>query len=326
MNLIKIEGVCKDYTLGQEHVQALTDINLEIEDGAFLAIAGPSGSGKSTLLNLIGCIDTPSSGRIFIDGQDVTGKNPDELADLRARTIGFIFQTFNLLPVLAAGENVEYPLLQFKELSTAQRQARVRKYLDIVGLSKLADRRPNQLSGGQRQRVAIARALATEPKMILADEPTANLDHKTGESILYLMKEINREYKTTFIFSTHDKRVMSLADRLVRIEDGAIAMAGAKTESRSAVIIRQIFTKFLYIENHDAYMSCPWHIYTEAGDWVVNVCDPDIGDVTDFIQKKIDARDPFYIEAHDLIAQARAHGISIEGWPDRPPDGQQRSN
>jgi len=255
MNLIKIEGVCKDYTLGQEHVQALTDINLEIEDGAFLAIAGPSGSGKSTLLNLIGCIDTPSSGRILIDGQDVTGKNPDELADLRARTIGFIFQTFNLLPVLAAGENVEYPLLQFKELSNAQRQARVRKYLDIVGLSKFADRRPNQLSGGQRQRVAIARALATEPKMILADEPTANLDHKTGESILYLMKEINREYKTTFIFSTHDKRVMTLADRLVRIEDGAIAMAGVKTESRSAVIIRQIITKFLYIDNHDAYMS-----------------------------------------------------------------------
>ena len=119
---------------------------------------------------------------------------------------------------------------------------------------------------------------------------------------------------------------MTLADRLVRIEDGAIAMAGVKTESRSAVIIRQIITKFLYIDNHDAYMSCPWHIYTETGNWVVNVCDPDIGDVTDFIQKKIDARDPFYIEAHDLIAQARAHGISIEGWPDQPPDGQQRSN
>ena len=135
--------------------------------------------------------------------------------------------------MLAAGENVEYPLLQFKELSKADRQARVRKYLDIVGLSKYADRRPNQLSGGQRQRVAIARALATQPKMILADKPTANLDHKTGESILHLMKEINRQYKTTFIFSTHDKRVMTLADRLVRIEDGAIAMAGVKTESRS---------------------------------------------------------------------------------------------
>src|SRR5258708_2812255 len=141
MNLIKIEAVCKDYLLGQQHVQALADINLEIEDGAFLAIAGPSGSGKSTLLNLIGCIDTPSSGRIFIDGQDVSGKSPDQLADLRARTIGFIFQTFNLLPVLAADENVEYPLLQFKELSTAARRERVRKYLDIVGLSAFADRR-----------------------------------------------------------------------------------------------------------------------------------------------------------------------------------------
>ena len=171
------------------------------------------------------------------------------------------------------------------------------------------------MSGGQRQRVAIARALATEPKVILADEPTANLDHKTGESILQLMKEINREYKTTFIFSTHDKRVMTLADRLVRIEDGAIAMAGAKSESRSAVIIRQIITKFLYVENHDTYMACPWHIYTETGNWLVNVCDPDIGEVTTFIQKKIDARDPFYVETHDLICQARVHGIEVEGWP-----------
>ena len=129
------------------------------------------------------------------------------------------------------------------------------------------------------------------------------------------MKEIKREYKTTFIFSTHEKRVMTLADRLVRIEDGAIAMEGVKVESHSAVVIRQIITKFLYIENHDAYMLCPWHIYTETGNWVVHACDPDVGEVTTFIQKKIDARDPFHVETHFLISQARLHNIVVEGWP-----------
>lgn len=222
MALVRLENVFKDYTLGEQRVQALEDISLDINNGEFLAIAGPSGSGKSTLLNLIGCIDTPSSGKIFINGQDVSGKTPDELSDLRARTIGFIFQTFNLFPVLSAEENVEYPLLQFKELSKTERHNRVVKFLDIVGLSNFSNHRPNQLSGGQRQRVAIARALATQPKIILADEPTANLDHKTGEGILQLMKEINSSYKTTFIFSTHDSRVMTMADRLIHIEDGQI--------------------------------------------------------------------------------------------------------
>lgn len=220
MNIVRLENVCKEYILGDQLIQALRDISLSIDHGEFLAIAGPSGSGKSTLLNLIGCIDVPSSGRIYIDGNDIEGKTPDELSDLRARTTGFIFQTFNLFPVLSAEENIEYPLLQFKELSAAERCERIVKYLDIVGLSKFSKHRPNQLSGGQRQRVAIARALATQPKMILADEPTANLDHKTGEGILQLMKEINGKYKTTFIFSTHDARVMALADRLVCIEDG----------------------------------------------------------------------------------------------------------
>jgi putative ABC transport system ATP-binding protein len=227
-NIVQIENVCKDYQMGGQQVQALKNISLNIEDGVFLAIAGPSGSGKSTLLNMIGCIDTPSTGKIFINGQDVSGETPDQLAHLRARTIGFIFQTFNLLPVLSAAENVEYPLLQIKELSPAKRRERVAKYLNIVGLSKYADRRPNQLSGGQRQRVAIARALAAEPKIVLADEPTANLDHKTGSGILQLMKESNRFYKTTFIFSTHDRRVMDMADRLVQVEDGEIRMLGIK--------------------------------------------------------------------------------------------------
>src|SRR5262249_54149673 len=154
-----------------------------------------SGSGKSTLLNLIGCIDTPSRGKILINGRDVSGETPDQLAHLRARTIGFIFQTFNLLPVLSARENVEYPLLRINELTPDERRARVAKYLDIVGLSKHVDRRPNQLGGGQRQRVAIARALAAEPKIVLADEPTANLDHATGGGILQLMKDMNRFQK-----------------------------------------------------------------------------------------------------------------------------------
>jgi putative ABC transport system ATP-binding protein len=238
MSIVHLENVFKDYTLGEQQVQALRDITLDIGDGAFLAIAGPSGSGKSTLLNLIGCIDTPSSGKIFINGQDISGKKPDALSDLRARTLGFIFQTFNLLPVLSAEENVEYPLLQFKELNAAERRARVAKYLDIVGLSSFTRHRPSQLSGGQRQRVAIARALATQPKIVLADEPTANLDHKTGEGILQLMKNINVKFKTTFIFSTHDRRVMELADRLVHIEDGQIVMQEGNAANPAVVAER----------------------------------------------------------------------------------------
>lgn len=239
MSIVQLEHVFKEYTLGEQQVQALKDISLNIEDGAFLAIAGPSGSGKSTLLNLIGCIDTPSLGKIFINGKDISGQTPDELADLRARTIGFIFQTFNLLPVLSAEENVEYPLLQFKELSAKERRSRVEKYLAIVGLSRFASHRPNQLSGGQRQRVAIARALATQPKIVLADEPTANLDHKTGEGILQLMKEINGSFKTTFIFSTHDWRVMEMANRLVHIEDGQIVRQVEEREKLDMVIERR---------------------------------------------------------------------------------------
>lgn len=222
MSVVRFENVFKDYTLGASQVQALSNINLQIGTGEFLAIAGPSGSGKSTLLNLIGCIDTPSSGKIYINDQDTSGQTPDQLSELRARTIGFIFQTFNLFSVLSAEENIEYPLLQFKELSTAERRERTVKFLDIVGLSKFARHRPNQLSGGQRQRVAIARALATHPRIILADEPTANLDHKTGDGILQLMKEINRSSGTTFVFSTHDAKVMAMAERLVRIEDGQL--------------------------------------------------------------------------------------------------------
>jgi putative ABC transport system ATP-binding protein len=231
MNVVQVEHVCKDYRLGEQTVRALDDVSLSIEEGVFLAIAGPSGSGKSTLLNLIGCIDTPTSGRVVIDGKDVCGQTPDQLADLRARTIGFIFQTFNLLPVLSAEENVEYPLLQMREIGRDERRARVAKMLEIVGLSRFAGHRPNQLSGGQRQRVAIARALVTRPRIVLADEPTANLDHKTGEGILALMQEINRRSGTTFIFSTPDRKVMAKANRLIRIEDGRVYQLGLRKEA-----------------------------------------------------------------------------------------------
>jgi len=236
MSLIRVENVSKQYRLGEQMVPALHGVNLSIERGVFLAIAGPSGSGKSTLLNLIGCIDTPTEGRIYIDGRDPSGRTPDELADLRARTIGFIFQTFNLLPVLSAEENVEYPLLQFKELGRKERRERVARFLDFVKLGKFAHHRPSELSGGQRQRVAIARALATQPKLILADEPTANLDSRTGAGILELMKEINRSFHTTFVFSTHDKKVIAKADRLVRIEDGRIRRLGIRTADRWVLV------------------------------------------------------------------------------------------
>jgi putative ABC transport system ATP-binding protein len=219
--VVRVENVSKDYMLGQQRVHALHEVNLAVDGGEFLAIAGPSGSGKSTLLNLIGCIDNPTSGKVYVDDEDVSGQTPDQLADLRARKIGFIFQTFNLLPVLSAAENVEYPLLHFR-FDKNKRRERVSRYLELVGVKDYAGHRPNQLSGGQRQRVAIARALIARPSIVLADEPTANLDHGTGESILQLMRRINHEKGTTFIFSTHDARVMELADRVVQIEDGRI--------------------------------------------------------------------------------------------------------
>lgn len=228
MEIVRLEHVSKDYPLGAHRVQALTDISFTVEAGALLAIAGPSGSGKSTLLNLIGHIDVPNSGRVIVAGHDITGKSPDALADLRARTVGFVFQTFNLFPVLTAEENVEYPLLQMQEISKRERKYRVARLLQAVELEKYARHRPNQLSGGQRQRVAIARALVTRPKIVLADEPTANLDHKTGKGILTLMKALNRSLRTTFIFSTHDQKVINFADHYIGIEDGRLRFLGLR--------------------------------------------------------------------------------------------------
>ena len=220
--IVEVQAVGKEYALGKQTVTALHNISLTIHKGEFMALAGPSGSGKSTLLNLIGCIDAPTTGSIRIGGQDISGKTPDELADLRLNTLGFVFQTFNLLPVLSAWENVEYPLLQQRDVVKKTRQERVQHYLNVVGLEPYARHRPNELSGGQRQRVAIARALATRPSIVLADEPTANLDHKTGEGILRLMKDLNQKEGTTFIFSTHDARVMEMADRVIELADGQI--------------------------------------------------------------------------------------------------------
>jgi putative ABC transport system ATP-binding protein len=221
-SVVRVEDVSKEYALGKQTVTALRGVSLTVAKGEFMALAGPSGSGKSTLLNMIGCIDTPTSGRICIEGNDIGGRSPDDLADLRLNTLGFVFQTFNLLPVLSAWENVEYPLLQKRDVDKNERQKRIEHYLKVVGLESHAHHRPNELSGGQRQRVAIARALATHPKIVLADEPTANLDHKTGEDILRLMKQLNQEEGTTFIFSTHDARVMEMADRVIELADGQI--------------------------------------------------------------------------------------------------------
>ncbi len=223
VTVVQADTVSKTYALGNQTVQALNGVSVEIARGEFMALAGPSGSGKSTLLNLIGCLDTPSAGRIMIEGQDIAGKTADELADLRLNTLGFVFQTFNLLPVLTALENIEYPLLQKSGVDKTERQKRIAHYLRVVGLERYAHHKPSELSGGQRQRVAIARALATQPRIVLADEPTANLDHKTGEDILRLMKQLNHAEGTTFVFSTHDARVMEMADRVVELSDGRIA-------------------------------------------------------------------------------------------------------
>ncbi len=222
MNLVKLESIKKAYKMGAGSFQCLNGVSLSFERGEFTAIVGPSGSGKTTLLNIIGCIDTPTTGQVYIEGSNVANYKSNQLADLRAQTLGFIFQSFNLLPALTSKENTEYPLSNIPNISREERQKRVAHYIDRVGLSAHANHRPSQLSGGQKQRVAIARALVCKPKIILADEPTANLDHKTGSEILELMSEINKEEGVTFIFSTHDPKVMKLARREIHIEDGRI--------------------------------------------------------------------------------------------------------
>ncbi len=221
MTPVRLDNVTKNYDLGRTTVSALRGVTLGVEPGEFMAVAGPSGSGKSTLLNLIGCLDHPTSGRVFVGDRDIASLDDNALSDLRARSIGFIFQTFNLIPVLTALENVEFPLLFAGSSSNARKRAL--RALEDVGLGPLARHRPDELSGGERQRVAIARALVTDPLLVLADEPTANLDSTTGEAIIALMLDLNRRAGTTFIFSTHDPKVMVQAERVVRLTDGRIA-------------------------------------------------------------------------------------------------------
>jgi putative ABC transport system ATP-binding protein len=219
--IVSVKDAVKNYTLGNVVVPALRGVTLDVVEGDFIAIAGPSGSGKTTLLNLIGCIDKPESGRIVIDSVDVTPVPLHRLAALRRDTLGFIFQTFNLIPVLTAYENVEYPLL-LSGVARRERAERVHRWLDQVGLAGQKKQRPDQLSGGQRQRVAIARAMVVNPKLVLADEPTANLDSDTAAHILDLLAELNAETGVTFVFSTHDAALIDRAERVVRLRDGRI--------------------------------------------------------------------------------------------------------
>jgi putative ABC transport system ATP-binding protein len=220
--IVSVRDAVKNYKLGEVEVPALRGVTMDVAPGDFISIAGPSGSGKTTLLNLIGCVDTPTSGIVEVAGKDTLRLSERELTDLRLRTIGFIFQSFNLVAVLTVFQNIELPLLLQRTLTGPERAKRVMGLLEKVGLREYATHRPSELSGGQRQRVAIARALVTQPQIVLADEPTANLDSVTGQNILDLMKELNRTEKTTFIFSTHDQKVMSFANAIIRLADGKL--------------------------------------------------------------------------------------------------------
>ncbi|NBV83339.1 ABC transporter ATP-binding protein [bacterium] len=222
MPLIQLSNVTKEYALGETQVSALRGVDFSVDQGDFLSIIGPSGSGKTTLLNIIGCIDTASSGSVMISGKEITQMSDAERTDLRLYKIGFIFQTFNLIAVLDVLENIEFPLLLMNKYSKEEVRKRAQELADAVGLTQYTHHRPSELSGGQRQRVAIARALVSNPDIVLADEPTANLDSQTGATILELMKHLNTTQKTTFIFSTHDAEVLQYARRIVKIKDGRI--------------------------------------------------------------------------------------------------------
>jgi putative ABC transport system ATP-binding protein len=219
--IVNLQEVTKDYGQGQALTHALRGVNLRVEAGEFTAMAGPSGSGKSTLLNIVGGLDRPTSGRVEVDGREINNLSNTELGLLRRDRIGFIFQSYNLIPVLTALENAEY-VLMLQGMDTAERRHKVREVLKEVGLEGLENRYPRQLSGGQQQRVAIARAIVSEPALVLADEPTANVDSETGKALLDLMRNLNEEKGVTFFFSTHEKAVMRRARRLLEIRDGVI--------------------------------------------------------------------------------------------------------
>jgi len=220
--MIKAEHLKKVYKVGELDLEVIKNFSLEIGKGEFISLVGPSGNGKSTVLNMLGCLDRPSSGKIVIDGTTVTGLSRSKMADFRGNNIGFIFQSFNLIPVLSVYENIEYPLIMIQNLSQREREERVMRLLKAVDMSEHKDKTPDKISGGQMQRVAIARALVTNPKVVFADEPTANLDTKTAHMILDLMRDIQKEFKTTFIFATHDEKIVSNVNKIVTIVDGVI--------------------------------------------------------------------------------------------------------
>jgi len=222
MSLVQLKQVSKNYQMGELSVQALKDIEIEIAEQSFVSFVGPSGSGKTTLLNLIGCLDKPSSGDVFVNSTLVNNFSNKAAAQFRGEHLGFIFQNFNLLPVLTAYENVEYPLIMVQNIAANKRKERIMHYLDAVGIADQKDKFPSQLSGGQKQRVAVARALVTDPKLVLADEPTANLDHASAFKIIELMRQMQRDFKTTFIFSTHDPKIVKEAEIIYTLEDGKI--------------------------------------------------------------------------------------------------------
>ena len=222
MEVTRTENVTRIYKIGKVETQALRGVSLSIENGEFTALVGPSGSGKTTLLQLLGCLDQPTSGRVFVNGKDVSRLNRSRRADMRRGMIGFIFQFFALIPTLSAYENIEMPLL-LNGYSASQRRERVMELLESVDLSDRAHHRPDQLSGGEQQRVAIARALATHPVLVLADEPTANLDTANGRHVMEIMQRLNQETGATFVFATHDPRVIAFARRVVELRDGKVA-------------------------------------------------------------------------------------------------------
>ncbi|MEN8146212.1 MAG: ABC transporter ATP-binding protein [Campylobacterota bacterium] len=220
--MLKNENVSKVYKMGEVDLTVIKDLSLSIDDGEFVAIVGPSGSGKSTVLNILGCLDKPTEGKVTVEDIDVTELNRTELAHFRGEKIGFIFQSFNLIPVLSVYENIEYPLIMIQNLPQAERHERIMQLLEDVDMLDQKDKFPDQLSGGQRQRVAIARALVTKPKIVFADEPTANLDTKTSQQIIELMRSIQQEFNTTFIFATHDEKIVTAVDRIITLVDGEI--------------------------------------------------------------------------------------------------------
>ena len=231
MALVEIGNITKNYQMGEVQVQALSNVSLSIDEAAFVSFVGPSGSGKTTMLNLIGCLDKPTKGKIVVDGKQVNDLDRRQSAIFRGSIFGFIFQAFNLFPVLTAYENVEYPLVMLKNESASNRGEQVLKVLEAVGMLDQKDKRPDQLSGGQKQRVAVARALVTRPKLVLADEPTANLDHKTAVNVIRLMRGMRDKFNTTFIFSTHDPSVMGEAEVIHTLEDGRLIHSKHSSES-----------------------------------------------------------------------------------------------